>query len=107
MQLLQQDRKSQKTSVQVKSKRCSEQAPKCVCADLSSPREDGLEFCSEATDRQIYFQCQHSSCQASDQNEVTSEESLSSVFFLDDIHADAGGYPLLTEFAFLLLEAAE
>ena len=46
MQLLQQDRKSQKTSVQVKSKRCSEQAnnaPKCVCADLSSPREDGLE----------------------------------------------------------------
>ena len=55
----------------------------------------------------MYFQCQHSSCQASDENEVTSEESLSRFFILEDVHADARSYRLLTEFAFLLFVAEE
>ena len=40
---------------------------------------------------------------------MTSEDSLSSFFFfvLEDVDADAESYPLLTEFAFLLLEAEE
>ena len=67
------------------------------------PGKMAMSLCSEPTDCQIYFQCQHSSCQASDHNEVTAYPA----FFLEDVHADAGGYRLLTEFAFLLLVAEE